>query len=1097
MNHFITTAASVCSIKYNYVRSIIQSVFWTRYQVSSYIKSKLTTTSIQMKQQKSFNLLFLMFLLTGILSAQNIYVSKTGSNNNDGTSENNALLTIQAAVDQANPGNTILVSQGSYNEKVLFEGNEDSGNTGNYLTLKAASNNVIISGAGLPVSGREGLITIQDVKYIKIIGFDIKDFQTSNNNQSPIGIFVIGTNSNIEIAENKVHNIRHNNECTGCGVGAHGIGVFGNTIGGIKNITLRDNQVYNNILQSSEAFVINGNVSNFIVKDNYVHDNNNIGFDFIGYEGECGSCPEAIDRVRNGLVTGNIAENNSSTNNPWYSGEASAGGFYVDGGTHIIFDRNISTGNDLGFEFASEKQGKKTENIIMSNNLVYKNTQLGVAMGGYNANSTGSAENIAITNNTFYKNDAGWGAEITFQYKVKNTRIANNIIVGSTGVGDNYEGLNNSGNTDIVFNKNLWWGNTTSGQNNLPGITVVSNPRFTNISAVDFTVLSNSPAIDAGSITGSVSNWSDPFWEDFYPNGVIPLNGENDLNDNNRIKNTIDLGAYEFASIIVTPPTAPSNLSASLSDSNSISLIWNDNADNETEYRIERSQNNSNNFEQIDVVTANTNTYQDTNLALETTYYYRARAYNTTGVSVYSNTAQATTASANTPLPSPWNNTDIGNPVISGNASYSNGTFTINASGADIWNNSDQFHFTYQPLKGDGEIIAQINSISATNPWAKGGLMIRETLSPTSKHAMLVASSSQGIAFQRRNVTNGSTAHTGINGEVPVWLKLVRANTTVTAYQSEDGTNWIKVGEDEIAMENDVYIGLALTSHNVGAVCTAIFNNVLVTNIDTTNPIEITVDGNNSDWTNLTAISTQGNGDLTSLKAYDDTDYIYILAEGTTDTNYIFFLNTDNTNSTGYQNGLWLPEGSDYSIENGELFKYSGTGNNWSWNSQGTSAITAVKTSNSIELRIAKSFISNIGDSIGIGLDIETSSWNTVATIPTSGAPLAYYTLNSASGNRNAGSIDKTIIVKGSHPNPFTNNMTIDVQTDNPTKVSISIFNIQGKKLKKLKGIPTSPNMYSYNWDGNNKEGLLLPAGIYIAKVIVGKELTTIKIIKN
>ncbi|TSE06704.1 T9SS type A sorting domain-containing protein [Aquimarina algiphila] len=1050
-----------------------------------------------MKQQKSFSLLFLMFLLTGILSAQNIYVSKSGSNNNDGTSENNALLTIQAAVDKANPGNTILVSQGSYNEKVIFKGNEDSGNAGNYVTLKAISNDVVISGAGLAVSGRQGLVTIQNARYIKIIGFDIKDFQTSNNNQSPVGIYVVGTNSNIEIAENKVHNIKHNSQCSGCAVGAHGIGVFGTTEGGIKNIELHDNEVYDNILQSSEAFVINGNISGFIVKDNYVHDNNNIGFDFIGYEGECGSCPEANDRVRNGLVVGNIAENNSSTNNPWYSGEASAGGFYVDGGTHIIFDRNISTGNDLGFEFASEQQGKKTENIIMSNNLVYKNTQLGVAMGGFNATSTGSAENIAIINNTFYKNDAGWGAEITFQYKVKNTKIANNIIVGSTNVGNNYEGLNNGGNADIEFNKNLWWGNTTSGQNNLPGTTVVSDPRFTNISAIDFTVLSNSPAINAGSTTGSISNWPDPFWEDFYPNGIIPLSGENDLNDNNRIKNTIDLGAYEFALVLVTPPTAPSNLSTSLSGSNNISLIWNDNADNETEYRIERSQDNSNNFEQIDVVMENISTYQDTNLALGTTYYYRIRGYNTAGASVYSNISQVTIPSGNTPLPTPWNNADIGNPVINGNASYSNGAFTIDAGGADIWNNSDEFHFIYQPLKGDGEIIAQTNSIGTTNPWAKGGVMIRETLNSTSKHAMLVASSAEGIAFQRRNVDRGGTTHTGINGAVPVWLKLVRANTTLTAYQSEDGTNWIKIGEDEITMNNDVYIGLALTSHNEAEVCTATFANVLVTNTDISNPIEIIIDGNSSDWANVTAISTQGNGGLTSLKAYDDNDYIYLLAKGTTNTNYIFFLNTDNNTSTGYQNGLWSPEGSDYSIENGELFKYNGSGNNWSWNSQGTSAITAVKTSNSIELKITKSLISNLANSIGIGLDIETSSWNTVATIPTSGVPLAYYTLRSASGNRNAGNIHKTTIVKGSHPNPFTNKMTIDVQTDNPTKVSISIFNIQGEKLKKLKGIPTSSNTYSYNWNGNNKKGVSLPAGIYIAKVIVGKELTTIKIIKN
>ncbi|MEJ7654387.1 MAG: hypothetical protein WKH64_14200 [Chloroflexia bacterium] len=53
-------------------------------------------------------------------------------------------------------------------------------------------------------------------------------------------------------------------------------------------------------------------------------------------------------------------------------------------------------------------------------------------------------------------------------------------------------------------------------------------------------------------------------------------------------------------------------------------------------------------------------------------------------------------------LPSPWMNQNIGSVGLSGSASL-NGTFTVNASGADIWGTSDSFHFLYQPLSGDGQ----------------------------------------------------------------------------------------------------------------------------------------------------------------------------------------------------------------------------------------------------------------------------------------------------------------------------------------------------------------------------------------------------------
>ncbi len=86
-------------------------------------------------------------------------------------------------------------------------------------------------------------------------------------------------------------------------------------------------------------------------------------------------------------------------------------------------------------------------------------------------------------------------------------------------------------------------------------------------------------------------------------------------------------------------PAAPTNLSASVSTSN-VQLNWTDNSNNETWFRVERSTDQIN-FTEITTVGTNVTTYTDKSLP-GGTYYYRIRAANTNGNSVYTNIATAT-----------------------------------------------------------------------------------------------------------------------------------------------------------------------------------------------------------------------------------------------------------------------------------------------------------------------------------------------------------------------------------------------------------------------------------------------------------------------
>ena len=94
----------------------------------------------------------------------------------------------------------------------------------------------------------------------------------------------------------------------------------------------------------------------------------------------------------------------------------------------------------------------------------------------------------------------------------------------------------------------------------------------------------------------------------------------------------------------------------------------------------------------------------------------------------------------------------------------------------------------------------------------------------------MFVSRDNGLAFQRRTAFGAATTHTGASGGVaPQWVRLTRAGATLAAAVSADGAHWIEVGSDVIDVgAGPVLVGLALTSHDNGALATATFENVTI-----------------------------------------------------------------------------------------------------------------------------------------------------------------------------------------------------------------------------------------------------------------------------
>jgi len=351
------------------------------------------------------------------------YVSVSGSDSNPG-SQAAPWRHIQYALDKVGPGSTVYVMTGVYNETVTLHNSGSA--SGGYITLQNYPGNTpVIDGTGMAISGETGLIVLENKAYIKVIGFEVRNLKAGGVSAAfPAGIWIRGNGAFLEIRNNVVHDIE--NSCSRCG--AHGIAVYGrDPNASIHDIIIDGNQVYNGKFGWSESMVLNGNVEKFTVSNNIVHDNDNIGIDFIGYEGE--NPNPAVDRARDGTVVGNLVYNINSYGNPAYGNERSADGIYVDGGTRILIERNVVHDTNLGIELASEHAGKDTSYITVRNNFIYNNTQAGIAFGGYDRRR-GSTQYCTIVNNTLYNNftQRDWGAELYIQFDTRYNVVKNNII---------------------------------------------------------------------------------------------------------------------------------------------------------------------------------------------------------------------------------------------------------------------------------------------------------------------------------------------------------------------------------------------------------------------------------------------------------------------------------------------------------------------------------------------------------------------------------------------------------------------------------------------------------------------------------------------
>ncbi|HEX6099079.1 MAG TPA: right-handed parallel beta-helix repeat-containing protein [Thermoanaerobaculia bacterium] len=454
------------------------------------------------------------------------YVSLSGNDANAGTLAA-PLRTITQAAALAQPGDTIHVRAGVYNERVKIY---SKGTAAARITFKPYNNEkVTLDGATVPAD--KAIVTLNETQYVDFSGFEVR-------NGPYIGI--LGwLAKNTRILNNDVH-----------GTVRGGIWVGAETVGYSSDITVSGNSVHNTVLENQYHNMGGGGWAGAVVvsvteratiTDNRIWNNDGEGLISL--------------RSNHHVVRGNTIWDNFSVE------------LYIDNSRFATVDRNLvyNTGNPrylrngnraAGIAVANETNANMnpSSDNVFSNNIVV-GTRWGFYYGAWE--SGGGLRNTKVVNNTFYgttdaiveiENDAH-----------ANSVVQNNIFFGTGSPSPRYTGAG----TGVTYAHNLWYGGTAGSA--ASSSDVLANPMFANpggTAAADYKIRAGSAAVaKALNLTGIVAN------DHFGALRATPF----------------DIGAHQLGSSVAADTVAPSipvNLRATGGHATSVSIAWNPSTDN-------------------------------------------------------------------------------------------------------------------------------------------------------------------------------------------------------------------------------------------------------------------------------------------------------------------------------------------------------------------------------------------------------------------------------------------------------------------------------------------------------------------------------------
>jgi TolB protein len=172
---------------------------------------------------------------------------------------------------------------------------------------------------------------------------------------------------------------------------------------------------------------------------------------------------------------------------------------------------------------------------------------------------------------------------------------------------------------------------------------------------------------------------------------------------------------------------------------------------------------------------------------------------------------------------------DVGSVTHAGSARFiqDRNEYQITGDGANIWGQEDAFQYLWKKGSGDFSLTTAIHWIGAgKNPHRKTGWMIRQSLAPDSPYADAVVHGNGLTCLQFRKTGGGITEEIQSPVSGPVFVRLLRHGDVFSLYISKEGEVFQPVGSISVALQDPVYVGLFVCSHDDTTTETAIFSKV-------------------------------------------------------------------------------------------------------------------------------------------------------------------------------------------------------------------------------------------------------------------------------
>jgi regulation of enolase protein 1 (concanavalin A-like superfamily) len=174
---------------------------------------------------------------------------------------------------------------------------------------------------------------------------------------------------------------------------------------------------------------------------------------------------------------------------------------------------------------------------------------------------------------------------------------------------------------------------------------------------------------------------------------------------------------------------------------------------------------------------------------------------------------------------------DIGAPKLAGSAAYDakSGEYTLTGAGTNMWLTGDQFQFLYKQMKGDFILRARVEFVGkGKNPHRKVGWMVRSGLAADAPYVDCARHGVDLTSIQYRLTKGAITAQKELPIKNPEVIEFERRGSNYIFSAAHNGETYVSTNFSDIALPDEVYVGLFICSHEGDTVEKAIFRDVQV-----------------------------------------------------------------------------------------------------------------------------------------------------------------------------------------------------------------------------------------------------------------------------